>query len=139
VLIVGRENEAADEKLMCELQEAGCLVWVRHFPRIEQIYQMSDCYVFPTIYKKACIETPLSVLEAMACNLPIITTRFGALPNIFNEGLGLFFAEKVEDIPGIVRDAKDDNPPVETRRKVLPYSWDHLTHNLIEIYEELLH
>ena len=70
---------------------------------------MSDCYVFPTVHKKACIETPLSVLEAMACNLPIVSTRFGALPTIFNEGSGLFFTENVEHIPQILLDVKNSN------------------------------
>jgi glycosyltransferase involved in cell wall biosynthesis len=138
VVIIGREREAADKRLTDELREAGCLVWVRHFSRIEQVYQMSDCYVFPTIHKKACIETPLSVLEAMACNLPVVSTRFGALPTVFNEGSGLFFAEKAEDIPQILLDVKNEYRSVETRGKILQYSWDTLTKDLIEIYEGLL-
>ena len=138
VLIVGREHEAADEKLVGELREAGCLVWVRHFSHIEQIYLASDCYVFPTVYKKACIETPLSVLEAMACNLPIVSTRFGALPTIFNEGGGLYFAENAENIPQILLNVKNEHRPVETRGKILQYSWNNLTKDLIEIYEGLL-
>jgi len=138
VLIIGRENEAADQKLLQELREAGCLVWVRHFPNVDQIYNMADCYVFPTVHKKACITTPLSVLEAMACNLPIISTRFGALPTIFNEGPSFFFAENAEQIPQIVRDVKNNRLPVETRNKVLRYSWNNLTQDLIGIYKELL-
>ena len=86
VVIVGRETEIADKQLMRELQEAGCLVWIKHFSNIEDIYNLADCYVFPTIQEKACIESPLSVLEAMACNLPVVTTRFGALASIFGEG-----------------------------------------------------
>jgi glycosyltransferase involved in cell wall biosynthesis len=138
VVIIGREHEAADKRLTQELQEAGCLVWARHFSRIEQVYQMSDCYVFPTIHKKACIETPLSVLEAMACNLPIVSTRFGALPTIFNEGSGLFFAEKTDNIAQILLDLKNEHRPVETRGKILQYSWNNLAERLVEIYKRLL-
>jgi glycosyltransferase involved in cell wall biosynthesis len=138
VLILGRENETADKKLRRELREAGCLVWIQHFPHVDQIYNMSDCYVFPTMHKKACIETPLSVLEAMACNLPIISTRFGALPTIFNEGSGFFFTENAEHIPQILPDVKNSNLPVETRANVFPYAWDTLTQDLIGIYKELL-
>jgi glycosyltransferase involved in cell wall biosynthesis len=138
VLILGRKNEAADKKLLRELREAGCLVWVQHFPHVDQIYNMSDCYVFPTVHKKACIETPLSVLEAMACNLPIISTRFGALPAIFNEGSGLFFTENAEQIPRIMLDVKNSHLPAETRANVIPYAWDSLTQDLIGIYKELL-
>jgi glycosyltransferase involved in cell wall biosynthesis len=138
VLILGRENEAADKELLRELQRAGCLVWVQHFPHVDQIYNISDCYVFPTVHKKACIETPLSVLEAMACNLAIISTKFGALPTIFHEGSGLFFTENAKDILQIILDVKNRSLPVETRGKVFPYSWNNLTEDLIGIYKELL-
>lgn len=138
VVIIGREGEAADKRLTDELREAGCLIWARHFSRIEQVYQMSDCYVFPTIHKKACIETPLSVLEAMACNLPIVSTRFGALPTIFSEDSGLFFTEKTENITQILLDLKNEHRPVETRGKILQYSWENLAERLVEIYERLL-
>ncbi len=138
VLLLGREREATDTKLISELRAAGCLVWVQHFSSVEQVYNVSDCYVFPTVHKKACIETPLSVLEAMACNLPTISTRFGALPTIFNEGCGLFFAENAENIPQIVLDVKNERRPVETRGNILQYSWDNLTKDLVGIYEGLL-
>ena len=36
--------------------------------------------MFSTVDPKACIETPLSVLEALSCNIPVITTKFGSLP-----------------------------------------------------------
>jgi glycosyltransferase involved in cell wall biosynthesis len=138
VLIIGRENERADTRLQRELQDAGCLVWIKHFSDIEAIYHLSDCYVFPTLQRKACIETPLSVLEAMACNLPIVTTRFGALPRLFVEDNGLFFVDDVDTVPRILHDIRQRRPLIDTRRLVLPYSWDNLTENLVEIYEGLL-
>ena len=98
VLIIGRQYENADKQVIDELEEAGCNVWIKHFPDIEEIYNLSDCYVFPTINKKACIEMPLSVMEAMACNLPVITTKFGALPRVFDQTDGLFFVDENKDI-----------------------------------------
>src|SRR5665811_984896 len=74
----------------------------------------------------------------MACNLPVVTTRFGALASIFGEGSGLFFAEHVEHMPRILDAIKNGRPTVETRHMVARYSWDNLTENLVEIYEELL-
>lgn len=138
VLIVGREKEVADKPLLNDLLKAGCIVWQKHFSHVEEVYQASDCYVFPTTQKNACVETPLSVLEAMASNLPIITTRFGALPGLFSAGSGLFFVEEAESIPHVVDDVRNTNLKVETREMVLPYSWDNLTENLVEIYEGLL-
>ena len=138
VLIVGRIGDKNDPTVMRALQDAGCLVWVEHFEHIEDIYNIADCYLFPTKNKKACIETPLSVLEAMACNLPIITTRFGALPELFNEEYGFFFTESDEISLRRLRDLLDGNVPIATREMVLPYSWEHIAHQLREIYVELL-
>jgi len=137
VIVVARENEAGGKQLIRELQEAGCLVWKKHFPNIQDIYSMANCYVFPTIEAKACIETPLSVLEAMACNLPVVTSRFGALPDLFREGSGVFFAERVEQILGFTQFIKNGKPRVDTRHLVSPYSWVNLAADLIEIYEDL--
>lgn len=137
VLIVGREGEVVDKGLLRELQEAGCLVWVKHFSHVEEIYQLSDCYIFPTIEKKACIETPLSVLEAMACNLLVVTTRFGALPNMFSDKGGLFFTD-AESIPQVLQEIKNTKLAIGTRNKVLLFSWDLLAETLVTMYHELL-
>jgi glycosyltransferase involved in cell wall biosynthesis len=138
VIVVARENEAGGKQLIRELQAAGCLVWRKHFPNIEDIYSMANCYVFPTIEPTACIETPLSVLEAMACNLPVVTTRFGALPDAFSEGSGLAFVDHVEQIPGILNVIRDTGLNVDTRSLVAPYSWDALAGDLLEVYKQLL-
>jgi glycosyltransferase involved in cell wall biosynthesis len=138
VILVARENQVGSKQLVDELKEAGCIVWKKHFSNVEAIYNLADCYVFPTIEPKACIETPLSVLEAMACNLPVVTTRFGALPDLFSEGSGLFFVDHVEQMPSILGAIRNKGLSVDTRSLVVPYSWDNLTPDLIGIYEELL-
>jgi glycosyltransferase involved in cell wall biosynthesis len=138
VLIVGRKGDKNDPTVMRELEDAGCLVWVEHFSHVEDIYNIADCYLFPTKNKKACIETPLSVLEAMACNLPIITTRFGALPELFSERNGFFFIESEEMSLRRLKDLLDGSVSVGTRDMVLPYSWERIAKQLREIYVELL-
>jgi len=137
VLIIGRENEKINKQVVKELKDMGCTVWAKHFSDIEEIYNLADCYVFPTINKKACIEIPLSLLEAMSCNLPVITTKFGALPRIFKEGNGLFFVEKEEDFLKAIETIKN-GMEIKTREKVLPYSWENTGKKLVRIYEELL-
>jgi len=58
----------------------------RYIKKIEEIYQLSDCYIFPITFEGGGISILLSVLEAMACNLPVVTTKFGGLPAIFKGG-----------------------------------------------------
>jgi glycosyltransferase involved in cell wall biosynthesis len=138
VLVVGREGERIDNALVRRLEETGCIVWIRHFPNIENIYQISDFYVFPTLNEKACIETPLSVLEAMACNLPIISTRFGALTEMFSEGDGVHFLASNQGVVEVLGRAKISNEITATRDKVISYSWSEIVRKLEGIYDELL-
>ena len=101
---------------------------------------LSDCYIFPVppASRRDSIEHPLSVMEAMACNLPIITTRFGALPRIFENGDGLFFAEKEEDFFDALEEIKNKTIEIKTRDMILPYSWENVIKKLYKIYSDLL-
>jgi len=71
------------------LKKYGFRIIDEYVPNIEEIYNLADCYVFPTFKRHNCIDMPLSVMEAMACNIPVISTKFGGLPKIFKEGNGL--------------------------------------------------
>ena len=142
VLIAGSTSTGIDWKVYQRLVDAGCLVWTKYIENIEEIYALSDCYVFPVVLKKDnmgravadSIEMPLSVLEAMSCNLPVITTKFGALPRVFEEGDGLFFAEKEDDFLTALDKIKNGVIKVKTREKVLPYSWGNIGKKMEEIY-----
>jgi len=145
VLIVGAASTGICQDGLHQLENAGCIVWTEYFDHVEEIYALSDCYVFPVLPKKDmlgrnvadCIEMPLSVLEAMSCNLPVISTKFGALPRIFEDGGGLIFVDSEEDIIGAVKKVKNTDVNVETREKVLPYAWGNIVRRLEGIYEEL--
>lgn len=137
VVVVGRTSTKFERGVALKLEKAGCKIIKEYVPKIEEIYALSDCYVFPTIDPVGSIDVPLSVLEAMACNLPVISTKFGGLPRIFKEGDGLIFIEKEEDLHKAIEAIKNCIN-VETREKVLSYSWENVAKRLGEIYEELL-
>lgn len=138
VFIIGSTSTGKDKGLCQELEKEGCLVWTEYVEHIEEAYALSDCYVFPTMDDKiGSIEMPLSVLEAMSCNLPVITTRFGALPRAFDEGDGLIFAQKEEDFHQGVEVIKGSHLAVKTRIKALPYSWENVASKLEKIYEQI--
>ncbi|MGB9880592.1 MAG: glycosyltransferase, partial [Anaerolineae bacterium] len=69
----------------------------------------------------AAIEMPLSVLEAMSCNLSVITTPFGGLPDFFSEGKGLLYWNGETPLADKINAAL--SMPCATRELVEPYTW----------------
>ena len=138
VIIIGSTTRAMEQDVYQNLKNSGCLVWRTYLENVEELYALADCYIFPTIGKLNSIEMPLSVMEAMSCNLPVISTRYGALTRVFSEGQGLYFAERDDDFTYLLKQVKSDNGEVKTREKVLPYSWENIAQRLEAIYDEIL-
>lgn len=147
VVIVGGTTQKSDDALKRDLQGAGIKICHEYYEDISKIYKMADLYVFPiqdtsselpdTYNQVGAIDLPLSVLEAMACNLPVITTRFGAFQRLFQPGDGLQYAENEDDI--IVKVKKFSFKNVcETRQKVLPYDWDRILARIEMEYQHIL-
>ncbi|MCD4671764.1 MAG: glycosyltransferase family 4 protein [Anaerolineaceae bacterium] len=55
----------------------------------EQIINESDIFVLPTYYIYEGL--PISIIEAMASGLPIITTEYRGIPSLVNDGVNGFF------------------------------------------------
>ncbi len=95
VLVIGSTCFTEDEKLKKDLKNDGILIVNEYIQNINEYYQASDAYVFPVLNDSSVIEFPLSILEAMACNIPILSTHFGSIPNHFKEsGHFKYFADK---------------------------------------------
>jgi glycosyltransferase involved in cell wall biosynthesis len=84
VLVTSSSTAAqAEQELGRELRAAGVRLITTYQPHIEELYQLADCYLFPTESTDNAIDAPLSVLEALACDLPVVTTPYGGLPGLF--------------------------------------------------------
>jgi glycosyltransferase involved in cell wall biosynthesis len=121
VLVAG-SSTGQDAVLRRELEAAGVTVIDRFVAEVQEFYQAADCYLFPTLEPGSAIDVPLSVLEAMACDLPVVSSPFGGLPLMFEEGPGLQFAgsdERILEALGRVKEA----PAGGARRMVERYSW----------------
>jgi glycosyltransferase involved in cell wall biosynthesis len=138
ILIVGSTSMPSELDVLNKLKSCGCTVWLQYFPHIEEIYQLSDLYIFPVTNNLGSIELPLSVLEAMACNLPIITTKFGALPDLFKEGDGLFFVESADEITQKIKQIKTTRLIIKTREKVIDLSLENICKRIDPIFQSLL-
>jgi len=122
VVAVGSTAFGADAGLVQTLRDAGVIVIDRYLERVEQMYQLADCYLFPVRSLAGSIEVPLSVLEAMACNLPVVSTPFGELPLLFPEGQGVYYCRDEAEWPAAIERARREMP-ANTRARVEPYTW----------------
>lgn len=137
-LILGSTTVDMEPGIYRELRQAGCIVWRRYFTHVQELYALADCYLFPTLKRGEAIELPLSVLEAMACNMPVISTPFGALERIFAPGDGLNFIRGPEEAVLAIENVREGGLAIRTREKVLAYSWDSVASRLEEAYDSLL-
>ncbi len=133
-VVVGSASTPQDRILTQQLKEKGVIVIDQTIEKIEEIYQCVDCYLFPVLSEGACIEIPLSVFEAMAANLPVVTTRFGGLPNLVDEQDGFFYADSQDDIiTKIVAARKIDD--AQTRKLAERFSWENVARQILELSE----
>ena len=63
----------------------------------------------------------------MACDLPVITTRFGGLPDIFKENGSFHHVQSSDQILNKQKEAFRNN-----REKIMPYTWERIAHQLVE-------
>jgi len=137
VLIIPSITVTSDQEAVEELAKSNVTIWNKYFENIQEVYIMSDVYVFPVFEKLSSIEIPLSVLEAMSCNLPVITTRYGALSRILEEGDGLFFIEGEKQLSELISKIKNGNYKINTRNKIQSLSWKNITGDIAKIYETI--
>ena len=137
VLLVLSITNPSDDLDYKELKNENVIIWKRYIPNIQEVYGLADVYVWPSIEEFNGIEIPLSVLEAMACNLPVITTRYGALDRILQDGDGLFFIDKPEQINELILKIKNNNSGIATRKQIGSLSWENIAHEIANVYDDL--
>lgn len=130
VVVVGSTSTKQDRALAERLRRQGAIVIDWFIEHIEELYQLSDCFVFPVKSEGEAIEMPLSVLEAMACDLSVITTRFGALPLFFREQAGFRYVSGPEEIAAISMEIRNLRHH-STRSLVEPFSWRNVAEDLV--------
>ena len=114
------------------------IIVVDKVPRTElpKYYNAADIFLLPS-YSEGC---PLSLLEALCCNLYSISTDVGGIPNIKKkiEELELIKSRDPFALSDSVNNFFSNPRVVKTRSKVIEnYSWEPIIENTIEKYKIL--
>ena len=79
------------------------------------------------------MEFPLSVLEAMASDLPVVAHPYGGLPLALEPRDGLLFAENDDALLEAVGDSKHISP--NTRTQAHSFDWARVAATILEAAE----
>lgn len=85
VILVGSTSTKQNKGLVEELRVIGVKVVTDYLENIEEIYQLSDLYLFPVQDEGTAISFPLTILEAMAVDLPVIASDIGPFKEILGK------------------------------------------------------
>jgi len=139
ILIVGSTSTVQDERLKNALILRGATVVDDYVESIEEIYQMADLYVFPTRIYSAAMEFPLSVLEAMACGLPILTVPYGGLVDYFEQNQCFQYysnPSKARTLAAGILSQQMNRCPSNVE-KAEKFNWEFVTEDLLIKLDEL--
>ncbi|MBS3026829.1 MAG: glycosyltransferase family 4 protein [Dolichospermum sp. DET50] len=104
-----------------------------------QIYNAADILVAPSLYEGFGI----TILEAMACGTPVITSNVSAMPEVVGDAGVLVNPRDAKEIANAVINLYD-NPSYyqEIKQKNLTrtklFTWEKTADNVAEVYEHLL-
>lgn len=138
IVVVGSSSTPKDSlgpaSIKQELIDAGIIVMDGYIENIEEIYQLSDIYIFPVVAKTGSIGMPLSIMEARACGIPVITTDFGSLKYYLNDDFGgIIYAEPHEFLSAVKRIASLSHSDFnKTRISEINQQFYQIIHSTIE-------
>jgi glycosyltransferase involved in cell wall biosynthesis len=116
------------------------LGWVDRAAIVER-YRQADLFVTATTWEGM----PNTVLEGMACGLPVVATRAAGLDQLVREGVNGYLVD-IND-PAALADrliALTDNPHERRRmgkesRKIAEqeFAWDYIAEQYVDIYKQI--
>ncbi len=113
------------------------IVWLGEVPQDEKVRMLARarCFLFPIEWEEPF---GLVMAEANACGTPVITTRWGAAPEVVEHGVTGFVADSLDEIPGFLKRI-DEIDPVTCREEVIRrFSPRSMAQGYLDIYEKVL-
>ena len=138
IVMIGSKRFPGDPNTVQMLNEAGCIVFQDFIENLPALYCRADAYIFPVTHPYGAIDTPLTVLEATACNRPVLCAPYKALPRFFPEGNGVYYFSTIEEASQHLKSISEDGGNVKTRNVAQEISWDKIIPKLTDIYSKIL-
>jgi len=135
LLLVGDGPERTHiEKLVRKLQLDEEVRFLGKLDAVEEVLSVCDLFIMPSAQESF----GLAALEAMACEVPVISTNAGGLPELnINGKTG--FTSNVGDVEDMVKNAlfilKDENLPT-FKINALARAQEFDIHNIMPMYED---
>lgn len=122
IVVVGSSSTPLDSlgpaSIKEDLQNEGVIIIDYYIENIEEVYQLSDIYIFPVTSETGSIGMPLSIMEARGCGIPVITTDFGSLQHYFGDDNKSIWYCKPKDFLNIVKEVQTTLPHSFIQTKV---------------------
>lgn len=141
LLLVGDGPERMNiEKLCRELRTCADIRFLGKLDAVEEVLSVADLFIMPSEKESF----GLAALEAMACEVPVISSNTGGLPELNVQGKTGFMSN-VGDVPEMVKNAliilKDENLPV-FKKNALERAKEFDIHKIlpqyVDFYEKVL-
>jgi len=134
--LAGKMQEPKEREYVHELvepylsDEIEYLGEVTHGEKVE-LLQNARVTLFPIEWEEPF---GLVMIESMACGTPVIATRWGAVPEVIEDGRSGIIVDHYRDIPGAL-EAADALDPLELRRYVEEeFSPEHMVRDYLGAY-----
>ena len=140
ILVGDGEEREHLENLTDSLGIRGCVEFAGRVPhdRVQDYMNRAEVFVLPSLSEGF----PVTILEAMACGLPVVATRVGGLPDVIEDGVNgyLVKAKEPSEIAEALLKLLLDEQLWETisktnKQKVNDYSWERVALALEKIYQ----
>lgn len=137
LLLIGDGPERSRAEKECrEISNGEHIRFLGKIDVVEEILSICDLFILPS-------ETEsfgLAALEAMACQVPVISTNTGGLPEVIRSGYSGYMSD-VGDIDDMAKNAihilDDDNRLLEFKKHALDHAKLFDIHRILPIYEKL--